>query len=647
MTRILDRIDAPQDLHGLSEDELAQVAQEVREHIIDTVGEIGGHFGANLGTCELAVALHSLLDSPRDKILWDVGHQAYPHKVLTGRCDQLPTIRQYEGLAPFCAIHESEHDIMGAGHASTSIGYAVGIKEGMRRRGDVDAGKVVAVIGDGAMTGGVAFEAIHQAGGLGTPIVVVLNDNGMSIAPNVGAMSRYFNRVRLNPKLWHARESVEHKLTELPGGIGAAFERLGPQLKESIKAFWAPGLFWEELDWAYIGVVDGHDVRALRGALSKALEAGRPVVVHTATVKGKGFAPAEEGGLEGMEKWHAAKPKSIVNRSEAPKVVPSRDANPAPAQWTEIFGKALVAEAERDERVVGITAAMNSGTGLVHLQKALPERYFDVGIAEQQAVLFAAGLALEGVKPVAAIYSTFLQRAYDQIVHDVCLQKLNVTFVMDRAGLVGDDGPTHHGAFDISYLRCLPNIVLMAPRDEAMLLHMLRTALLYDDGPIALRYPRGAALGVPLPAEPAPIEIGTGELLREGSRVALIGYGTGVEKSLEAADLLAAEGVEVTVADARFAKPLDAALLAQLAAEHELLVTVEEGVLAGGFGSAVLEALSDSGLEMPRVLRVGLPDRYVTHGKPALLHREVGFTGKAIAERILSAVGATSLSSMA
>jgi 1-deoxy-D-xylulose-5-phosphate synthase len=644
MSRILDRIDRPQDLHARSEDDLAQVAQEVRDHIIDTVGEIGGHFGANLGTCELAVALHSVLDSPRDKILWDVGHQAYPHKVLTGRRDQLPTIRQYEGLAPFCAIHESEHDIMGAGHASTSIGYAVGLKEGMKRLGDPDAGKVVAVIGDGAMTGGVAFEAIHQAGGLGTPIVVVLNDNGMSIAPNVGALSRYFNRVRLNPKLWHAREGVEAKLTELPGGIGAAFERLGPQLKESIKSFWAPGLFWEELDWAYMGVIDGHDTRSLRAALRKALDAQRPVVVHIATVKGKGFAPAEDGGLEGMEKWHAAKPKSIANRAPAPKVVPAgKDPNPAPAQWTEVFGKALVREAERDPRVVGITAAMNSGTGLVHLQKALPERYFDVGIAEQQAILFAAGLSLTGVRPVAAIYSTFLQRAYDQIVHDVCLQKLPVTFVMDRAGLVGDDGPTHHGAFDIAYLRCLPNIVLMAPRDEAMLLHMLRTALTYDDGPIAIRYPRGAAVGVPLPADAdiRPIAIGTGELLLEGSgTVALLGYGTGVQKSLEAAGLLAEQGHDVTVADARFAKPLDHALLAQLAAEHELVVTVEEGVLAGGFGSAVLEALNDGGaLGATRVLRVGLPDRYVTHGKPALLHREVGFTGKQIAERITAAVG--------
>jgi 1-deoxy-D-xylulose-5-phosphate synthase len=637
MANTLQGIDGPRDLHGLSDDELQAVAQEVREHIIDTVGEIGGHFGANLGTCELAVALHSLLDSPRDKILWDVGHQAYPHKVLTGRRDELHTIRKYDGLAPFCAIHESEHDIMGAGHASTAIGYAVGVKEAMRH-GHGEDGHVVAVVGDGAMTGGVAFEAVHQAGGNGTPIVVVLNDNGMSIAPNVGALSRYFNRMRLNPRLWHAREGVEGGLTKLPVGIGAAFERLGPQLKESIKAFWAPGLWWEELDFAYMGIIDGHDVHALRGALREALAAERPVVVHCATVKGKGFAPAEQGGLEGMEKWHAAKPKSIANGAPAAAVKSSKPiGKPAPPQYTRVFGDALVNECRRDERVIGITAAMNSGTGLNILQRELPERYFDVGIAEQQAVLFASGLALQGCKPVAAIYSTFLQRAYDQIVHDVCLQKLNVVFAMDRAGLVGDDGPTHHGVFDIAFLRCLPNIVLMAPRDEAMLVHMLRTALSYDGGPVALRYPRGEGVGVPLPAEPRAIEIGTGEILREGERVALLGYGTGVQKALEAADILADHGIEATVADARFAKPIDAGLAAQLAAEHELLVTIEEGVLAGGFGSAVWETLSDSGVT-PRILRVGVPDRYVTHGAPKLLHNEVGFTGQRIAERIEAAV---------
>jgi 1-deoxy-D-xylulose-5-phosphate synthase len=643
MSDPMHRIEQPQDLHGLSDEELQQVAQEVREHIIDTVGEIGGHFGANLGTCEIAVALHSLLDSPRDKILWDVGHQAYPHKILTGRGDQLHTIRKYQGLAPFCSIFESEHDIMGAGHASTAIGYAVGIKEAMRR-GHGEDRHVVAVVGDGALTGGVAFEAVHQAGGEGTPIVVVLNDNGMSIAPNVGALSRYFNRVRLNPKLWHAREEVEGGLTKLPVGIGSAFERLGPHFKESIKAFWAPGLWWEELDFAYMGVIDGHDMRALRRALREALAAERPVVVHCATVKGKGFAPAEEGGLEGMEKWHAAKPHSITNGAPAAKVAKPAGAKPAPLAYTQVFGEALVRECRGDDRVIGITAAMNSGTGLNLLQRELPDRYYDVGIAEQQAVLFAAGLALQGCKPVVAIYSTFLQRAYDQIVHDVCLQKLPVVFAMDRAGLVGDDGPTHHGVFDIAYLRCLPNIILMAPRDEAMLVHMLHTALAHNDGPVALRYPRGEGCGVAVPVHPQTLEIGTGEILREARsraagdvRVALLGYGTGVAKALEAADILSDHGIEVTVADARFAKPIDAGLAAQLAAEHELLVTVEEGVLAGGFGSAVWETLSDAGVA-PRILRVGLPDRYVTHGAPNLLHEETGFTGQRIAERIEAAV---------
>src|SRR5579862_1289290 len=647
MTKLLPQISGPADLHNLSDDELQAVAQEVREHIIDTVGEIGGHFGANLGACEIAVALHSLLDSPRDKVLWDVGHQAYPHKTLTGRRDDLHTIRRYGGLAPFCAIHESEHDVMGAGHASTAIGYAVGIKEAMRRGHGEDA-KVVAVVGDGAMTGGVAFEAVHGAGGLGTPIVVVLNDNGMSIAPNVGALSRYFNRVRLNPKLWHAREGIEGGLTKLPVGIGARFERFGPHFKESIKAFWAPGLWWEELDWAYMGVIDGHDVAAVRRALREALDAERPVVVHCATVKGKGFAPAEEGGLEGMEKWHAAKPKSIANGAPAKAVAPPAGAAVPPPQYTQVFGEALVSEARRDDRVLGITAAMNSGTGLNILQRELPDRYFDVGIAEQQAVLFAAGLALQGCKPVAAIYSTFLQRAYDQIVHDVCLQKLNVVFAMDRAGLVGDDGPTHHGVFDIAYLRCLPNIVLMAPRDEAMLVHMLHTAL-HHDGPSAMRYPRGEAVGVPLPEAPLLVAVGTGEILREaphgngngaghGGRVALLGYGSGVQKALEAASLLAQDGIGATVADARFAKPIDSGLVVQLAAEHDLLVTIEEGVLAGGFGSAVWEALNDAGGAPVRILRVGVPDRYVTHGSPARLHEEIGYTAQRIAERVRAAI---------
>ncbi len=655
---LLPSIDGPADLKRLDEDQLAQVAQEVREQVIDTIGEIGGHFGANLGTCELAVALHSLLDSPTDKILWDVGHQAYPHKVLTGRGDRLDSIRQYGGLAPFCSIAESEHDIMGAGHASTSIGYAVGLKEAMRHGIGPD-GKVVAVIGDGALTGGVAYEALQNAGGLQTPVVIVLNDNGMSISPNVGALSRNFSRIRLNPRLYHAREEVEERLTKLPLGLGQRFERFGPEIKSAIKAYWAPGLLFEELDLAYTGVIDGHDVRALRRAIGEALQADRPVVVHIHTVKGKGFAPAEEGGLVGMEKWHAAKPGSIVDRqpaTNAPKPVPVKESDapdsiapekleqpppPAPPQYTAVFADALVAEAEADSRVIGITAAMAGGTGLNKLAKAVPEQYYDVGIAEQDAILFAAGLALQGAKPVAAIYSTFLQRAYDQIVHDVCLQELNVVFAMDRAGLVGDDGPTHHGAFDISYFRCLPNVVMMAPRDEAMLVHMVRTALAHDDGPVALRYPRGTAAGVPLPERARELEIGRGEILQEGSRVALLGYGFGVQVANEAAGILADHDIHPTVADAAFAKPLDGELVERLALGHELVVTIEDNVLAGGFGSAVLEHLEDNlgGGARARVLRVGLPDRYVTHGKPALLHQEVGLTGGDVADKVTAALG--------
>jgi len=657
---LLPGIDSPTDLHGLSDDELQQVAEEVRTYIIDVIGEIGGHFGANLGTCEIAVALHSIMDSPRDKILWDVGHQSYPHKILTGRRDQLPTIRQYNGLAPFCSIPESEHDIMGAGHASTSISYGVGLKEAMRH-GIGEDGKVVAVIGDGALTGGVAYEAMHAAGGLQTPMVILLNDNGMSISPNVGALSSYFQRTRLKPGLFHAREGVEEKLTKLPLGLGKRIERLGPEIKSAIKAYWAPGLLFEELDLAYMGVIDGHDVGAMRTALTEAFAADRPVVVHVHTVKGRGFAPAEDGGLPGMEKWHAAKPGSIVNGAPAdqpkPKLVPIQESDapasiapeilekPAPKtgppQYTKVFSDAMIREAAADSRVVGITAAMAGGAGLQRLADERPDQYYDVGIAEQNAVLMAGGIALQGGKPVCAIYSTFLQRAYDQIVHDVCLQELDVTFAMDRAGLVGDDGPTHHGVFDIAYLRPLPNIVVMAPRDEAMLVHMLHTAISHE-GPAALRYPRGAAEGADLPAEPELIPIGSGETLRNGERIALLGYGSGVALALEAADLLGEHGIKPTVADARFVKPLDAELIERLAIGHDLIVTVEEGVLQGGFGSAVLEHLEDSFSnpgERARVLRVGLPDRYVTHGKPDLLHEEVGFTASGVAEQILAAIG--------
>jgi 1-deoxy-D-xylulose-5-phosphate synthase len=447
---------------------------------------------------------------------------------------------------------------------------------------------------------------------------------------------------------------MEERLTRLPLGLGKRFERLGPEMKSAIKAYWAPGLFFEELDLAYMGVIDGHDVHALRSALSEAFEADRPVVVHIHTVKGKGFAPAEEGGLESMEKWHAAKPNSIVDRKPAGLVPVTETDSPeeierleqppppsAPPQYTQVFGEAMVAEAERDKRVIGITAAMAGGTGLQKLADAAPKQYYDVGIAEQNAVLLASGLAIQGAKPVCAIYSTFLQRAYDQIIHDVCLQELDVTFAMDRAGLVGDDGPTHHGAFDVSYFRPIPNVVVMAPRDEAMLVHMLRTAIAHD-GPAALRYPRGAAEGVELPAEPEEIPIGSGELLESGERVALLGFGYGVAVARQAAEVLAAHDLRPTVADARFAKPLDTELLERLAIGHDLVVTIEENVLPGGFGSAVLEHLEDAfsgrAEERAGVLRIGLPDRYVTHGKPALLREEVGLTGESVAERVLASL---------
>jgi 1-deoxy-D-xylulose-5-phosphate synthase len=655
---LLASVEGPADLHGLSEDQLQELAAEVRSYIIDVIGDIGGHFGANLGTCEIAVALHSLLDSPRDKILWDVGHQAYPHKILTGRRDELPTIRQYEGLAPFCSIPESPHDIMGAGHASTSISYGLGLKEAMRH-GIGDDGRVVAVIGDGALTGGVAYEAMHAAGGLQTPMVILLNDNGMSISPNVGALASYFQRTRLKPGLFHRREDFEDRLTRLPLGLGRRIERLGPELKSAVKAYWAPGLLFEELDLAYMGPIDGHDVAALRQALTEALLADRPVVVHAQTVKGRGFGPAEENGLAGMEKWHAAKPGSIVGgepavktdlipvresdapESIAPEILEKPDPASAPPQYTQVFADAMVREARDDERVVGITAAMAGGTGLQKLADELPDSYFDVGIAEQNAVLMASGIALQGGKPVCAIYSTFLQRSYDQIVHDVCLQNLDVTFAMDRAGLVGDDGPTHHGAFDIAYFRPLPNVVAMAPRDEAMLVRMLRTAIAFD-GPAALRYPRGAAVGVEIPDSAEALPIGSGETLQTGERVALLGYGTGVQVALEAAEILGESGLNPTVADARFVKPLDSELVERLALSHDLIVTIEEGVLTGGFGSAVLEHLEDSFTtpgERARVVRIGLPDRFVTHGSPALLHEEVGFTGQAVATRVATALG--------
>jgi 1-deoxy-D-xylulose-5-phosphate synthase len=613
----LSRICGPSDLHSLTIPELQALADEIREVILSCVSEVGGHLAASLGVVELTVALHSVLESPRDKIIWDVGHQAYAHKIITGRAECFNTIRQYGGLSGFPCRSESEHDIVGTGHASTSISYGLGLVEGARLSGRSE-GHVVCVLGDGALTGGVAFEAMNQAGQLHTPLVVVLNDNQMSIKPNVGAFQLYLNRFRLDPGLTRLREDMEHTIARIPA-IGARAYSLGKDVKESMKAFLGPGLIFEEFGFAYIGVVNGHDIGAVREALRQAMDTGRPVLVHVRTIKGKGYEPAEEKPSE----YHGTGPFERSNGERKPR--------PHGATYTEAFGRALVREARDDSRVVAVTAAMTQGTGLEGFEVEFPGRLYDVGIAEEHAVVFAAGLALAGMKPVVAIYSTFLQRAFDMLVQDVALQHIPVVFALDRAGLVGDDGPTHHGAFDLSYLRLIPDLVVMAPSSHAQLQHMVHTALNHD-GPVALRYPRGLAAVFDEPKKLKKIAIGTAEVLREGHEVALIGIGTGVGLALAAADVLAEAGLQTTVVDGRFVKPLDTALLDELADTHGRIVTIEENVLAGGFGSAVAEHLADS---PARVRRFGLPDRFVAHGDRARLLHDLGLTPEAIATAVL------------
>ena len=613
----LSRICGPSDLHSLTIAELQDLADEIREVILSCVSEVGGHLAASLGAVELTVALHSILESPRDKIVWDVGHQAYAHKIITGRAECFNTIRQYGGLSGFPCRSESEHDVVGTGHASTSISYGLGLVEGARLSGHSE-GRVVCVMGDGALTGGVAFEAMNQAGQLRTPLVVVLNDNQMSIKPNVGAFQLYLNRFRLDPGLTRLREDMERTIARIPA-IGARAYSLGKDVKESMKAFLGPGLIFEELGFAYIGVVNGHDIGALREALRQAMDTGRPVLVHVRTVKGKGYEPAEEQPAE----YHGTGPFERSNGERRPR--------PRGTTYTEAFGRVVVREARRDPRVVAVTAAMTQGTGLEGFEVEFPGRLYDVGIAEEHAVVFAAGLALAGMKPVVAIYSTFLQRAFDMLVQDVALQHIPVVFALDRAGLVGDDGPTHHGAFDLSYLRLIPDLVVMAPSSQAQLQHMVHTAL-GQDGPVAIRYPRGLAAAFTEPRKLKEIAIGTAEVLREGHEVALIGIGTGVALALGAADLLATAGLQATVVDGRFVKPLDTALLDELADTHARIVTIEENVLAGGFGSAVAEYLADSRV---RVRRFGLPDRFVAHGDRARLLADLGLTAEAIAAAVL------------
>ena len=621
---ILAGLEGPADLREMTDDQLAALTAEMRAAIITTVSQTGGHLGASLGTVELTVALHCEFESPRDKIIWDVGHQAYGHKLLTGRLAQFPTLRQQGGLSGFLKRSESEHDVMGAGHASTSISYAVGVAEAQRRAGGTP-GAVVCVIGDGAMTGGMAYEGMNQAGAMGTPVVVILNDNGMSISQNVGAMSRMLQRARVDSTLTRVREELERGLSRVPGG-GA----VGTSLRDATKALWfESGALFEALGFAYMGPYDGHDLEAVRGAIRLAVRRNRPVLVHVKTTKGKGYEPAESD----VEAMHGAVPFNPESGKSAPASAPG------PPSYTEVFGQALVAEAERDPRVVGITAAMLKGTGLHHMAARFPERTFDVGIAEQHGVVFACGLAIAGLRPVVAIYSTFLQRAFDPIVHDAALQNLPIVFAIDRGGLVGDDGATHHGTLDLAYLRSIPNMTVMAPQDEAELVSMLHTALRID-GPVAIRYPRGAGVGVALPAYPDVLPLGAGQVLESGEQVALVGYGYGTQIALATAQHLHTHaGIAATVVNARFVRPLDDALMRKLAARHELVVTIEDHAAHGGFGSAVLEAVADMST---RTLVIGLPDRFIDHGKRDVLLSQAGLSPDAIAARVMAELAGTS-----
>ncbi len=609
---VLERINGPADLKTLTVPELETAAKELRELIVEVVvHETGGHFASNLGSVELTLALHYVFSSPEDKIVWDVGHQAYPHKILTGRRERFHTIRQEGGLSGFLQRDESEHDQFGAGHASTSISAALGMAVGGQLRGEHFHS--IAVIGDGALTGGMAYEALNNAGSLQVPLIVVLNDNEMSIAPNVGALPKYLSRIRTDGRYSQAKAEVERILSHMPQGD--LLLELGKRMKDGLKEIVYHTMIWEELGFTYIGPIDGHNVRDLIDTFEQAKKISGPVFIHAVTVKGKGYEPAENDPF----KHHAASIK-----------IPG--APPAPPKYQDVFGQTLTELAKTDQRIVAITAAMPDGTGLLGFAKEHPSRFFDVGIAEQHAVTFAAGLATQGIRPFATIYSTFLQRAYDQVIHDVCIQNLPVVFAMDRAGLVGDDGRTHHGVFDFAYLRCLPNMVVMAPKDEDELRHMIATAVAHDSGPIALRYPRGAGVGVSMLGEPHPLPIGKGELVREGTDLTIVAIGSSVLPATRAAEILAEGGISAEVINARFVKPLDDALILKSVGKTGALVTVEEAMLAGGFGSAVLELLAREEIELP-VDRLGLADKFYDHASQNALRRQAGIDAESIAER--------------
>jgi 1-deoxy-D-xylulose-5-phosphate synthase len=614
----LSELTHPNQLHGLSLKELQAVALEIREQHLRTVAAIGGHLGPGLGVVELTLALYQTLDLDHDKVVWDVGHQAYPHKMITGRYSQFHTLRQKDGLSGYLNLHESRFDHFGAGHASTSISAALGMALARDAKGEKH--KCVAVIGDGSLTGGMALEAINHAGHLPkTNLLVVLNDNEMSISRNVGAIPRYLNKIRLSPPLQFLSDNLEEQTKNLPFS-----PELG-RVKEGMKRLAVPkvGAVFEELGFTYMGPIDGHNLEELITTFKEAHQHTGPVLVHVATTKGKGYAIAEKDQVG----YHAQTPFNL----ETGKAVPS--SKPKPPGYSKVFGETLSTLAESDPRIIGITAAMSTGTGLDIFQRRVPDQYIDVGIAEQHAVTLAAGLATSGMRPVATIYSTFLQRAFDQIIHDVCIQNLPVFFCLDRAGIVGSDGPTHQGMYDIAYLRLIPNMVVMAPKDEAELQRMIVTGLEHD-GPIAMRYPRGNGYGVPLMAEGwEALPIGKAEILRQGDNLLLLAYGSMVYPAMQVAGILSEHGIEATVVNARFAKPLDTELILPLAQKLGRVVTFEEGCLAGGFGSAVLEALMEAGIAVP-VTRLGVPDLLVEHATPDESKTDLGLMPAQMADRV-------------
>ena len=621
--KLIDQITSPEDIKQMDMATLKILAHEIRQRLVQVTAQNGGHLAPNLGVVELTLALHYVYHAPEDKIVWDVGHQAYVHKILTGRAKSIDTVRTYGGLSGFPKRSESAYDVFGTGHSSTSISAAVGFALARDLRGENH--EVVAVIGDGAMTGGMAYEALNSLGEMKSKMTIILNDNEMSIAPNVGGLAEYLNRVRTDPNYVKSKEDIELLLKKIPN-IGDKMVKVADRLKDSFKYLLVPGTIFEELGIKYFGPVNGHDLPELIKVLENAKQINKPVIIHVITQKGRGYAPAEAN----PDKFHGVGPFDIatgqvLGQKKAP-------------TYTEVFADTLIRLGQTDERIMAITAAMGLGTGVSKFAEAFPKRVVDVGIAEEHAVTMAAAMALDGLKPVVAIYSTFLQRAYDQLIHDVALQQAPVVLAIDRAGLVGDDGPTHHGVFDLAYLRQIPGLMVMAPKDENELQHMLYTALA-SGRPAAIRYPRGEGLGVTMDETPKALEIGKGELLADGSDIALIAIGSMVEQAREAAQMLAERyGLGSTLINARFAKPLDKELISAHAAGKKLVVTLEEGILAGGFGSAVLELLSSQGKMTPPILRIGIEDGFVAHGETRRLKEDCGLTAEKITQRIAQAL---------